>query len=126
MAARCGAPVAVVRRTWLHRLLAAELPAGAVRTGTAVRALHEQDGRVHLVAVDGPVEPADAVVVADGAASALRADLFPGHPGLVGSGEHAARGIAPVVSPGLVLAPGEMLDDRAHPHCSAKPAGRTG
>lgn len=111
VAARCGAPVAVVRRTWLHRLLAAELPAGAVRTGAAVRALHEQDGRVHL-SVDGQVEPADAVVVADGAASALRADLFPGHPGLVGSGEHAARGIAPVVSPGVVLAPGEMLDDR--------------
>lgn len=111
VAARCGAPVAVVPRPWLHRLLAAELPAGVVRTGTAVRALREQDGRVHL-SVDGQVEPADAVVVADGAGSALRADLFPGHPGLVGSGEHAARGVAPVGSPGVVLAPGEMLDHR--------------
>ncbi|MGH3977408.1 MAG: FAD-dependent monooxygenase, partial [Pseudonocardiaceae bacterium] len=43
VAARSGAPVAMVRRNWLHRLLAAELPAGTVRTGTTVRALHEQD-----------------------------------------------------------------------------------
>ncbi|MGH3904486.1 MAG: FAD-dependent monooxygenase [Pseudonocardiaceae bacterium] len=111
VAARCGAPVAVVRRTWLHRLLAAELPAGTVRTATAVRALHEHDGRVHL-AVDTEIEPADAVVIADGAASTLRATLFPGHPGLVGSGEHAARAVAPVAPPGVELAPGEMLDHR--------------
>ncbi|MGH4018727.1 MAG: FAD-dependent oxidoreductase [Pseudonocardiaceae bacterium] len=111
VAARSGAPVAMVRRNWLHRLLAAELPAGTVRTGTTVRALHEQDGRVHL-AVDGRIEPADAVVVADGAASTLRAALFPGHPGLVGSGEYAARAVAPVAPPGVALAPGEMLDCR--------------
>ena len=34
-------------------------------------------------------------MVADGAGSRLRAALFPGHPGLEGSGEYAARALAP-------------------------------
>ena len=47
---------------------------------------------------------------ADGAHSRLRAALFPGHPGLRGSGEIAARAIAP--RPAMPLACGELLDHR--------------
>ncbi|MGH3614178.1 MAG: FAD-dependent monooxygenase [Pseudonocardia sp.] len=111
LTAHTGAPVAVVRRRWLHRLLAAELEPGMVRTGIAVRALREEDGQVHLAA-DAPIEPVDAVVVADGAASLIRAALFPTHPGLAGSGEYAARGVAPGRPPGAEQIAGELLDHR--------------
>ncbi|WP_214406110.1 FAD-dependent monooxygenase [Pseudonocardia lacus] len=98
--ARTGAPAVVVARRWLHGLLADALPAGTVRTASPVRAL--ADVR----------EDADVVVVADGARSRLRAELFPAHPGLVGSGETAARAIAPGLPEGLVAPAGELLDHR--------------
>ena len=94
--ARTGAPFAVVPRPWLHRLLVSALPDGAVLT-------------------DAPVEDVttiagDVVIAADGAYSAARALLFPRHPGLVGSGETAARAIAPHTPDGSVF--GEFLDHR--------------
>jgi 2-polyprenyl-6-methoxyphenol hydroxylase-like FAD-dependent oxidoreductase len=114
IAARAGAPLVVVDRTWLHRLLAAALPSGAVRTGAEVDALHDDGARVR---VDGSgagatgALTADLAVVADGAGSRLRAALFPGHPGLEGSGECAARALVPA---GLDVdpVPGELLDHR--------------
>ena len=103
--ARAGAPLVVVERTWLHRLLVEALGADAVRTGTAVDAV-TPDGRLAPVDV-----PADLVVAADGAGSRLRAALFPDHPGLTGSGEYAARALAPAgVDASPVL--GELLDHR--------------
>ena len=124
--ARAGAPLVVVDRTWLHRLLAAALPAGAVRAGAMVGSAHDEGGRVRLAVSGtqpasaeqatrpgdrpraehqaGRVAPtrrpdlavtADLLVVADGAGSRLRAALFPDHPGLEGSGEWAARALAP-------------------------------
>jgi len=134
--ARAGAPLVVVDRTWLHRLLAAALPADTVRTGTAVGSVHGAGERVR-VAVSGAARPVarraghhpaadptgvpltdletdletDLVVVADGAGSRLRAALFPGHPGLEGSGECAARAIAPA-GPAVEPVPGELLDHR--------------
>ena len=138
--ARAGAPLVVVDRTWLHRLLAAALPADTVRTGTAVGSVHGAGERVR-VAVSGAARPvarraghhpagdptdvpltdrkteqetdveADLVVVADGAGSRLRAALFPGHPGLEGSGECAARALAPA-GPAVEPVPGELLDHR--------------
>jgi 2-polyprenyl-6-methoxyphenol hydroxylase-like FAD-dependent oxidoreductase len=101
-----GAPLVVVDRTWLHRLLAAALPPGAVRTGVPVAAVHDDGDRVRIAGVT-----ADLVVVADGAGSRLRAALFPGHPGLEGSGEHTARALVPA---GLDSTPvlGELLDHR--------------
>jgi 2-polyprenyl-6-methoxyphenol hydroxylase-like FAD-dependent oxidoreductase len=150
--ARAGAPLVVVDRTWLHRLLAAALPAGTVRTSSPVDSVLDDGGRVHLAldgaqpARDGVLHPpgcrrvglstpvagsprtgpqeaahptgvpfthvtADLVVVADGAGSRLRAALFPDHPGLEGSGECAARALAPA---GLAVepVPGELLDHR--------------
>ena len=51
-------------------------------------------------------------MVADGAGSRLRAALFPDHPGLEGSGEWAARALAPA-GLGVGAVPGELLDHRS-------------
>jgi 2-polyprenyl-6-methoxyphenol hydroxylase-like FAD-dependent oxidoreductase len=91
-----GAPFVVVPRRWLSALLADALPDGTIQWGHAVTVLDELR--------------AGAVVIADGAHSRLRAALFPEHPGLRGSGECAARAIAP--RPDVPLAPGELLDHR--------------
>jgi 2-polyprenyl-6-methoxyphenol hydroxylase-like FAD-dependent oxidoreductase len=136
--ARAGAPLVVVDRTWLHRLLAAALPAATVRTSAPVNSVHDDGKRVHVGSragrrrtgrqsaappTDVPVTDAhpadrpladveaDLVVVADGAGSRLRAHLFPGHPGLEGSGECAARALAPA-GLGVEPVPGELLDHR--------------
>jgi hypothetical protein len=45
---RAGAPLVVVDRTWLHRLLATALPEGAVHTGAAVEAVHDDGCRARL------------------------------------------------------------------------------
>jgi 2-polyprenyl-6-methoxyphenol hydroxylase-like FAD-dependent oxidoreductase len=108
---RVGAPLVAVRRSWLHSLLADALAPGTVLTGMPVTALRDAGDHVELRTGGGPVH-ADAVVVADGAHSRLRAALLPEHPGLAGSGEHAARAIAPAVPPGLPLPVGESVDRR--------------
>ena len=187
--ARAGAPLVVVDRTWLHRLLAAAVPDGIVHTGAAVEAVHDDGGRVRLAldsaqpVRDGVIHPprrqkagqptavpvadvapaggprarhqeaahatgasvadvapagrsrtdhrgaahptgvpvihvpvthvtADLAVVADGAGSRLRSALFPDHPGLEGSGERAARALAPA-GLGVEPVPGELLDHRS-------------
>src|SRR3954454_16418519 len=97
---RTGAPTVVVPRRWLHGLLAAALPAGMICTGSPVAGAAELLG------------DADLVVAADGARSRLRAELFPDHPGLAGSGETAARAISPAVPDGVEVVPGELLDRR--------------
>jgi 2-polyprenyl-6-methoxyphenol hydroxylase-like FAD-dependent oxidoreductase len=97
---RTGAPTVVVPRQWLHGLLADALPAGTIRTGAPVTTTAE------------PLDEADLVVAADGARSRLRAELFPDHPGLAGSGETAARAIAPALPAGVEVVPGELLDRR--------------
>jgi len=106
---RAGAPLVVVDRTWLHRLLAAALPAGAVHTGVPVDAVDDDGGRVRVAGLT-----ADLLVVADGAGSRLRAALFPDHPGLQGSGECAARALVPAGTGDAATGPvpGELLDHR--------------
>jgi 2-polyprenyl-6-methoxyphenol hydroxylase-like FAD-dependent oxidoreductase len=108
---RIGAPLVVVRRSWLHGLLAGALAPGTVLTDTPVTALRDAGDHVELRTGGGPVH-ADAVVVADGAGSRLRSGLLPAHPGLAGSGEFAARAIAPAAPPGLPLPVGELVDRR--------------
>ena len=118
-----GAPLCVVPRQWLHGLLVAALPAGTVRTGTEVTALHESGDQVSIEA-GGPagVGAADLVVAADGYRSRLRAVLFPGHPGLVGSGETAARGlVGPGATAGVPLPAGELLDHRTGDRFGCQP-----
>jgi 2-polyprenyl-6-methoxyphenol hydroxylase-like FAD-dependent oxidoreductase len=48
LAARAGAPPVVVDRTWLHRLLAAALPPGSVRTRAEVDAVRDDGHRVRV------------------------------------------------------------------------------
>jgi 2-polyprenyl-6-methoxyphenol hydroxylase-like FAD-dependent oxidoreductase len=108
---RAGAPLVVVRRSWLHGLLVDALAPGTVLTGTPVTSLRDAGDHVELRTGGGPVH-ADAVVVADGAHSKLRAALLPDHPGLAGSGEHAARAIAPAAPAGVPLLMGEFIDHR--------------
>jgi len=108
---RAGAPLVVVRRAWLHGLLTDALAPGTVLTGTPVTALRDAGDHVELRTAGGPVH-ADAVVVADGARSRLRAELLPEHPGLEGSREYAARAIAPAAPSDVPLPVGESVDHR--------------
>jgi 2-polyprenyl-6-methoxyphenol hydroxylase-like FAD-dependent oxidoreductase len=105
VSATVGAPLVVAPRRWLSSLLVDALPTATIQWNRAVAAVRQlSDG----VEVDG--QRADVAVVADGAHSRLRAGLFPGHPGLRGSGEFAARAIAP--APDVPLVCGELLDHR--------------
>lgn len=73
-----GTPMAGIRRTELHRLLREALPPSCVRVG-----------------VTGTLNGTDAelVVAADGVRSAIRAELFPDHPGPLYSGSTVLRAI---------------------------------
>ena len=99
MAEAVGAPFAVVPRRWLsgpaRRRRSPTARSGGDHPVTHSRAGHRR-GRCSSSA--------------DGAHSRLRAALFPGHPGLRGSGEIAARAISP--RPAMPLACGELLDHR--------------
>ncbi|MFD7626644.1 FAD-dependent oxidoreductase [Streptomyces sp. NPDC059851] len=91
MAARYGtAPIAVPRPAFTAALAAA-LPPGAIRYGTAVTAVDDAADRPSVRTVVGPPLPADLVVAADGIRSPLRHAHFPAHPGLHYLGETAWR-----------------------------------
>ncbi len=96
--ATLGDVVVVLTRRTLVDVLAAALPAGALRTGargTLVRPGSRPRPAVVRVEGDGGAGretlEADLVVAADGAGSATRAALFPGHPGLRYAGYTAWR-----------------------------------
>lgn len=84
-----------VSRAELHRALRAPLPAQLVHTATPVQRLEPDDTGVTVIGADGPSTRADAVVVADGIGSRLRAQLFPQHPGLRRVGRLDLRGMLP-------------------------------
>ncbi|MET9718001.1 FAD-dependent monooxygenase [Streptomyces rochei] len=96
-AARFGGPLVLLHRATLIDHLAARLPGSAVRT--AADALladpgdRDRPARVRTPA--GELE-ADLVVAADGIHSAVRATLFPDHPGPVYSGFTTWRVVIPV------------------------------
>ncbi|MFF2922379.1 FAD-dependent monooxygenase [Streptomyces celluloflavus] len=97
---RFGGPVLVVHRAELVGLLAARLPAGAVRTAAAAELVDMGEtgaggrpARVRLA--DGEELSADLVVAADGIHSAARRTLFPGHPGPRYAGFTAWRLVVP-------------------------------
>ncbi|MEV4426323.1 FAD-dependent monooxygenase [Streptomyces sp. NPDC049602] len=88
-----GTPIVGIPRAALHRSLRAALPAGCLTTGTEVTSLDlTAPGRVGVLAGDG-VREADLVVAADGVNSALRTQLFPGHPGPAYSGSTVLRAV---------------------------------
>jgi salicylate hydroxylase len=70
-----GAPQLDFLRSDLQRGLAAELPAGILRTGARVAALDQDRDGVDVVLGDGERVRADAAVAADGIRSSLRQDL---------------------------------------------------
>ncbi|MGW4962009.1 FAD-dependent monooxygenase [Nonomuraea sp. NPDC004186] len=86
---------AIIDRAELHRALRAPLPPGLVRTATPVERLEPDPAGVSVISDGNPVARADAVVAADGIGSKLRAQLFPGHPGLRRTGRIDLRGMLP-------------------------------
>lgn len=93
MAARYGVPPIAVPRPALTAALAAALPPGVLRYGTAVTAVDSASGRPTVVTAVGQDLTADLVVAADGIHSPLRRAYFPAHPGLHYIGETAWRAI---------------------------------
>jgi 2-polyprenyl-6-methoxyphenol hydroxylase-like FAD-dependent oxidoreductase len=85
----------VVSRASLHQALRAPLPVESVRTASPVQRLEPDQAEVVVIADDRPVARADAVIVADGIGSGLRAQLFPGHPGVRRAGRLDLRGVLP-------------------------------
>ncbi|MBW5483637.1 FAD-dependent oxidoreductase [Streptomyces bambusae] len=108
LVARYGRPPLAVHRAALTSALAAALPPGTVRYGTAVRAVEDAMPPAHTPptpAAHMPATPvvhtadasvgADVVLAADGINSPLRRRYFPDHPGLHYSGETAWRTVLP-------------------------------
>ncbi|XVQ84882.1 FAD-dependent monooxygenase [Microbispora siamensis] len=108
-----GAPV-MIERAELHRSLRAPLPPELVRTTTPVERLESDSTGVTVISEGGPVARADAVIAADGIGSKLRAQLFPGHPGLRRTGRMDLRGMLPR-PPGLAtdLLASQLVDRRS-------------
>ncbi|MDG9715754.1 FAD-dependent monooxygenase [Streptomyces sp. DH24] len=133
---RFGGPLVLLPRATLIDRLAARLPAGTVRTGTAATLADPGDAdRPARVSVPGGVLEADLVVAADGVHSAVRRVLFPDHPGAVYAGFTTWRVMIPV--PGPEFAPHEtwgrgriwgthpLKDGRVYAYAAAVgPAGR--
>ncbi|MFB7590093.1 FAD-dependent monooxygenase [Streptomyces sp. NPDC056169] len=91
-----GTPIVGIRRSVLHRLLRAALPPECLVTGAEVTAVDRAaPGRVRVAVGDG-TRDADLVVAADGVRSAIRARLFPGHPGPAYSGATVLRAVTDV------------------------------
>ncbi|MCX4776367.1 FAD-dependent monooxygenase [Streptomyces sp. NBC_01264] len=95
LTARYGRPPLAVYRPTLAAALAAELPAGAIRYGTAVTAVDDADGEPLVHTATGALATgaltADLVIAADGIHSPIRSQYFPAHPGLHHSGETSWR-----------------------------------
>ncbi|MFF2848178.1 FAD-dependent monooxygenase [Streptomyces sp. NPDC058001] len=94
---RFGGPLVLVHRATLIDRIAAQLPAGVIRTGSPAK-LSEPGvtgGRRAVVSTpDGDLE-ADLVVAADGIDSGVRRTLFPEHPGPVYAGLTVWRVVVP-------------------------------
>ena len=80
---RYGYPLYLLLRADLLDLLAGALPGGTIRFGAQARAVQpgHDGGPAAVTLPDGTRLEADLVVAADGARSAVRDTLFPGHPG---------------------------------------------
>ncbi len=76
MEARHGRPGVAIHRGALADVLAAAVPAGAMRFGAAVADVREEDGGVVVTLTDGREERGAALVGADGIHSAVRRALF--------------------------------------------------
>ncbi|MFK4146073.1 FAD-dependent monooxygenase [Streptomyces sp. NPDC004065] len=97
VAERFGGPLVLLHRATLVAGLAALLPPGTVRTGTPAHLADPGDARrpARVTTPAGELE-ADLVVAADGIHSAVRAALFPHHPGPVYAGFTTWRLVVPL------------------------------
>nr|WP_281200910.1 FAD-dependent monooxygenase [Streptomyces longwoodensis] len=91
---RHGLSSCAVHRAVLIDALAAALPPGTVRLGVPVTGVDDARGPVRVRTTAGDLD-ADVLVAADGLRSVLRAQLFPGHPGLRHAGEAGWRAVLP-------------------------------
>ncbi|MEV6032442.1 FAD-dependent monooxygenase [Nonomuraea sp. NPDC052116] len=108
-----GTP-AIIDRAELHRALRAPLPPGLVRTATPVERLEPDPAGVSVISDGKPAARADAVIAADGIGSKLRAQLFPGHPGLRRTGRIDLRGmLARPAGLATDLLAGQLVDRRS-------------
>ncbi|WP_327715757.1 FAD-dependent monooxygenase [Streptomyces sp. NBC_00490] len=96
-AERFGGPLVLLHRATLVKSLATLLPPDAIRTAAGSTLVDPGDARrpARVRTPDGELE-ADLVVAADGVRSAVRATLFPDHPGAVYSGFTTWRVVIPV------------------------------
>ncbi|MFW5416496.1 FAD-dependent monooxygenase [Nocardiopsis sp. CNT-189] len=93
---RFGDAVCVLRYADLCDVLLQRLPSGALHTGSAVTAVEAGTTRqLARVSTETGDLSADLVVVADGARSAVRSELFLEHPGAVYAGFACWRAIVP-------------------------------
>ncbi|MEV4627328.1 FAD-dependent monooxygenase [Micromonospora sp. NPDC049523] len=88
-----GAPYYTVLRADLHDGLVGLLPAGSLRLGRRVVAVHDAADRSELEFADGGREAADVIVGADGIHSVVRAGLHRDQPRF--SGQLIFRGLVP-------------------------------
>ncbi|MFN7142907.1 MAG: FAD-dependent monooxygenase, partial [Myxococcota bacterium] len=75
-AAKHGRPGVAIRRGALSDLLAAAVPAGALRFGAAVSGVRQDDEGVTVTLADGAEERGVALIGADGIHSAVRSAVF--------------------------------------------------
>ncbi|KKD07462.1 FAD-dependent monooxygenase [Streptomyces sp. WM6386] len=96
-AERFGGPLVLLHRATLINSLAALLPPDAIRTAAESTLVDPGDAHrpARVRTPDGELE-ADLVIAADGVRSAVRATLFPDHPGAVHSGFTTWRVVIPV------------------------------
>ncbi|MEU7791622.1 FAD-dependent monooxygenase [Amycolatopsis sp. NPDC049159] len=91
----------LVHRAKLTDLLADAVGRDDIRLATGFAAYDEHADRVTVRLTDGSEDTADVLVGADGAYSAVRAQLVPGKPAEEHPGHHAWRAVLP--DPGLAL-----------------------
>ncbi|WP_406640226.1 FAD-dependent monooxygenase [Amycolatopsis sp. WGS_07] len=103
---RYGEPIRALPRTDLITALADALPPGTVQFGACVEPAGLGDANTPAtIRVDSAELEADLVVAADGIRSAARRALYPGHPGLRGTGSVSWRCVVP--ADGLALTAAE-------------------
>ncbi|MGZ3145319.1 FAD-dependent monooxygenase [Lentzea chajnantorensis] len=85
----------LVHRAKLTGLLADAVGRENIRLGAGFSAFEEHSGGVTVRLTDGSTEEAEVLVGADGAYSAVRAQLVPGTPAQEHRGHHAWRAIVP-------------------------------
>ncbi len=120
---RYGEHVRALLRRDLVAVLAAALPPGTVQYGltAALVAPGGADGPA-LLRVGADTVPSDLVVAADGIRSAMRAALYPDHPGLRDCGSASWRTVVPAAD--LTLVPAETWGAGLRLSILPLPAGR--